>query len=158
VIVNVFDDNWDEQRCGPEYAWSRTGIGRRLGGDLLGASVYELPPDRRSWPYHAHYANEELLIVLAGRPSLRTPTGQCELQPGDALIFRRGPEGAHQLINNSKAPSRFVVISTMRHPEIARYPDSGQLAVFAGAPPVPGERAPIELIFDEATAAAEPER
>jgi hypothetical protein len=30
----------------------------------------------------------------------------------------------------------------MRHPEIARHSDSNQLAVFAGAPPVPGERTP----------------
>jgi hypothetical protein len=81
------------------------------------------------------------------------------VQAGDAVIFRRGPEGAHQLINHSKTPSCFVVVSTMRHPEIARYPDSSQHAVFAGAPPVPGERAPIELMFDVATqAAAEPDR
>lgn len=120
MIVNLFDDDWDEQRLGQTYAWTRTGVGRRLGGELLGARLYELPPERRSWPYHAHYADEELLIVLAGRPTLRMPTGERDVRAGDAVIFPRGPEGAHQLINRSKTPGRFVAVSTMRHPEVAR--------------------------------------
>ena len=112
--------------------------------------MYELPRERRSWPYHSHYANEELLIVLAGRPSLRTPAGERELRAGDMTIFRRGPEGAHQLLNRFTPAARVVVVSTMLQPEIARYPDTGEFAIFAGAPPVPGERAPIELTFDPA--------
>ena len=94
MLVNLFQDDWDECGLGPGRAWSRAGVGRRLGGALLGASLYELPPDQESWPYHFHYANEELLIVLDGRPTLRTPECERELAPGDAAIFVRGPEGA----------------------------------------------------------------
>lgn len=111
---------------------------------------YQLPPGQRSWPYHAHYANEELLLVLDGRPTLRTPDGERELRAGDTAIFRRGPEGAHQLINGSNQPARFVMVSTIVHPEVAHYLDGDELGLFAGAPPVPGESAPTELPFRKA--------
>lgn len=35
----------------------------------------------------------------------------------------------------------------MIEPEIAHYLDSDKIGVFAGAPPVPGEDAPVELLF-----------
>ena len=41
-----------------------------------------------------------------------------------------------------------MMISTMIHPEVAQYPDSDKIGLFAGAPPVPGENAPTELLFD----------
>ena len=34
-------------------------------------------------PYHAHFGNEELLVVLGGRPTLRTERGEQLLAPGD---------------------------------------------------------------------------
>lgn len=150
MIVNLFSADWDEHRSGTGSAWSRAAVGRRLGGELLGASLYLLPAGRRSWPYHTHYGNEELLIVLDGHPTLRTPDGERELQAGDATIFRRGPEGAHEIVNRSDRPARFAIVSTMVQPDVAHYPDSDTIGVFAGAPPVPGETAPIELLFDAA--------
>jgi uncharacterized cupin superfamily protein len=153
MIINLLSDNWDELRTLPGYRWSRTGVGRRLAGELLGASLYHLPPAQRSWPYHCHYANEELLIVFDGRPSLRTPEGELELRAGDVAVFRRGPDGAHQLINRSERPTRLLIVSTMRQPDVGQYLDSGKIGVFAGAPPVPGEEAPVELIFREQDAA-----
>jgi uncharacterized cupin superfamily protein len=149
VIFNLFTNDWDEHRSNPGSAWSRAGVGRHLGGELLGASLYQLPPGQRSWPYHTHYGNEELLVVLDGRPTLRTPEGERELRAGDTTIFRRGPEGAHEIINRSDEPARFVMVSTMVHPEVAHYPDDDKIGLFAGAPPVPGENAPIELLFDQ---------
>jgi alcohol dehydrogenase (cytochrome c) len=37
--------------------------------------MYEFEPGNRLWPYHTHHANEEWLIVVRGRPTLRTPEG-----------------------------------------------------------------------------------
>ena len=85
MIFNSFSNDWDEHRPHPGSAWSRASVGRRLGGEMLGASLYHLPPGQWSWPYHAHYGNEELLVVLDGRPTLRTPHGEREreLRAGD---------------------------------------------------------------------------
>jgi uncharacterized cupin superfamily protein len=44
-------------------------------------------------------------------------------------------EGAHQVINTSDAPLRYLCISTMLEPEIAVYPDSGKTGYFAGVAP-----------------------
>jgi hypothetical protein len=60
--------------------------------------------------------------------------------------------GVGRVINRSDRPARFAMVSTMVHPEVAHYPDSDKIGLFAGAPPVPGENAPIELLFDTAHA------
>ncbi len=153
MTVSLLGDEWDEERAPrPGYGWKRLGLRRRVGGELIGASLYELPPGKALWAYHWHWANEELLIVVSGTPSLRTPAGERELAPGDTVLFPRGPDGAHQVRNRSGAPARVLILSTMIHPEIGEYPDSGKIVVAGGAPPTPGEDAPLELLFrkDEA--------
>jgi len=150
--VNLFGENWDEQRTRLGYTWRRRALRRPLGIELLGASLYELPRGQATWPYHWHWANEELLIVVAGALTLRTPEGERELATGDVVAFPRGPGGAHQIRNRSDATARILIVSTMLHPEIAEYPDSGKLVVAAGAPPTPGEEAPLELLFRKESA------
>jgi uncharacterized cupin superfamily protein len=145
VAVNLFGDDWDQEREAGGYALKRTGVGQRLGGELLGAGLFEVPPGKASGPYHNHWGNEELLIVLEGGPTLRTPEGERELRPGDVALFRRGPEGSHQVINRSAERVRFLMVSTTIHPEVGEYPDSGKVGVFGGAPPLIGEDAPLEL-------------
>ena len=48
-------------------------LGAAAGAQELGATLYELPPGTAVSPYHLHYGNEDLLIVLSGRPMVRTP-------------------------------------------------------------------------------------
>ena len=115
----------DQER--PGFTYRRARLARQAGGEHLGASMYEIPPGEASFPYHAHVANEELMLVFAGRPSVRTPSGWRELAPGDVVAFPAGEEGAHQVVNRSAAPARVLVVSTMIAPEIAFYPDSGKL-------------------------------
>ena len=150
-MVNVFDDDWDVEESQPGYTWKRMRTGRRLGGEMLGASVYELPPGAGTWPYHLHHGNEELLLVLEGTPTLRTPDGERELSPGEAVIFRRGPSGAHKVWNASDRPARVLIVSTMVEPEIGEYPDSGKFGLFAGVAPggVTDERTLEAFVGDE---------
>jgi uncharacterized cupin superfamily protein len=136
--LNVFADDWDEVHDERAFAVKRLRLGHRLGSELLGASVYELPTRQRSFPLHFHHANEELLIVLAGTVSVRTADRNRELGAGDALI-PRGPRGVHQVINRSSDTARVLVVSTMRAPDVAEYPDGGKIGVFA-QPPGSGRR------------------
>jgi len=145
--VNVFADDWDGEQSQRGFTWKRLRLGQRLGGELLGASVLELPPGERSFPYHLHHANEELLLVLEGAPTLRTPEGERELAPGDAAIFRCGPEGAHQVLNRSDRVARVLVVSTMVAPEIVEYPDSGKIGLFAGDAPGGSGEATLKGFF-----------
>jgi mannose-6-phosphate isomerase-like protein (cupin superfamily) len=67
------------------------GAKRLPRGDELGVTVYELGPG--SWlPFHVHHGAEEYLVVLRGRPTLRTGDGSRELAEGEAVHVPRGPD------------------------------------------------------------------
>jgi uncharacterized cupin superfamily protein len=122
--IDLFSDEWDDEVTRPGYERRDLWAAYRLGAEQLGASVYVLPPGQATWPYHWHYGNEELLVVLSGRPTLRDPDGELELGPGDTVLFKRGPEGAHKLDNRTEETARVLILSTTRSPEVLEYPDS----------------------------------
>ena len=134
-MENVYSDDFDGTAEHPGYRWDRMRLGRRLGAEMLGASVYVLPPGEKSFPYHLHHANEELLLILEGEVVVRSPDGEQRLGRGDTLVFVRGPSGAHQVTNSSNDPARFIMFSTMVEPEITEYPDNQNIGVFAGRAP-----------------------
>ncbi len=74
----------------------------------LSVGLYELEPGQKTFPYHWQYVEEEMLIVVD-----------------------RGPEGAHQLRNDTDGPVRLLMLSTPSQVEIAEYPDSEKIGVFA---------------------------
>lgn len=127
--VGIWADEWESRG---EEAWEGGGWSRRLPrGEKLGASLYELPPGTTGGLYHFHHGAEELLVVLRGRPTLRTPEGERMLEEGDVVAFRVGPEGAHQVLNRTELPVRYVMVSDRTSPEAVEYPDSRQLSVMA---------------------------
>jgi uncharacterized cupin superfamily protein len=67
------------------------------------------------------------LVVLRGRPTLRTPEGERELIEGDVACFARGGAGAHQVRNATEEPVRVLMLSTRIAPEIIEYPDSDKI-------------------------------
>jgi uncharacterized cupin superfamily protein len=125
-VVNLFEVRF-EPVDRPGGSFGDATLGPTLGCERLGASVYELEAHSRGWPYHWHHGNEEVLLVLAGRPTLRTPGGERELERGDCVLFRRGPEGAHAFWNDGDEPARVLMLSTRVTPEIVTYPDSGKI-------------------------------
>jgi uncharacterized cupin superfamily protein len=126
--ANVWSDDW-ELESDEEWAADRTT--RLPRGEKLGASLYEIDPGGTSGLYHFHHGAEELLVVLRGRPTLREPAGERELGEGEVVHFVRGPEGAHQLLNRTEEPVRYLMASTRPSPEAVEYPDSRQLSVMA---------------------------
>ena len=72
------DDETDPD--GYKTAYDR--IGPKVGGDKLGATHYLIRPGQHLCPYHYEYAEEEWLLVLEGRPSVRHPGGTDELREG----------------------------------------------------------------------------
>ena len=119
--MNIWDDEWGEQ--GEDWSGGG-GRSKRLvaSGPVLGASLYEL--DRGNFAlYHAHHGSEELLIVLRGRPTLRTPDGERQLEEGEVVHFPAGPDGAHGLRNDTDEPVRYVMAGTRTSPEVVEYPD-----------------------------------
>jgi uncharacterized cupin superfamily protein len=89
-----------------------------------------LPPGQSICPYHWEAGDEEWLIVLTGRPTLRTPDGERDLGPLDSVCFSEGPDGAHKVTNRSEETLRVAILSTRREPAIAVYPDSNKVGVW----------------------------
>ena len=131
-IVNLNGPlEWDNENDRDGYRHRMAAVGRRLGASLLGGSVYELPPGEKSWPYHYELGCEEWLIVLSGRPTLRSPDGERELEPGDLAVFPEGPDGAHLVENRSDEPCRVLILSSKSPLAIVHYPDSGKVGLWS---------------------------
>ncbi len=107
-------------------------VGPGLGAKQTGTSVYELPPGQALCPYHYEYAEEEWLLVLEGRPTLRDPDGSAELEPWDLVFFTTGPEGAHRVDNETSETVRVMMYSTLIYPAATVYPDSDKIGVWTG--------------------------
>jgi len=107
-------------------------FGPTLGAEKMGASLYELPPGQSICPYHYEYPDEEWLLVLEGRVTVRHEGGEMELGRGDLVCFPPGPEGAHKVTCLGDDTARVVMISTKETPAVAVYPDSGKIGIWPG--------------------------
>ena len=107
-------------------------MGPLVGASDLGATVYELPPGQAVCPYHYEYGEEEWLVVLEGRPSVRHPRGTEQLEPWDTVCFARGPDGAHGVRNETQETVRILMFSTVKYPTATVYPDSDKVGIWTG--------------------------
>src|SRR3954467_8904115 len=122
------DDETDP--AGFKTAYDR--IGPKVGGDKLGATHYLIRPGQHLCPYHYEYAEEEWLLVLIGRPTLRHPDGESELEPWDMLMFETGPAGAHGIYNRTDESVRVMMWSSVITPAATVYPDSDKIGIWTG--------------------------
>jgi uncharacterized cupin superfamily protein len=127
VVVNINDPEFDEPRERAGFQVARARLGYQLGTERLGLSLWELPAGQAAYPYHYHLGEEEIVVVVAGAPSLRTPDGWRVLREGEVVAFPRGDGGAHQLANHSEETVRFLALSTNGEPDIVLYPDSSKV-------------------------------
>jgi uncharacterized cupin superfamily protein len=105
------------------HTWWAARVGDRVGGERIGATLYELPEREQTWPYHFHHGVEEWLYVVSGAPTMRTPEGERALHPGDLICFPTGAKGAHSV----RGPGRVLMLSANQTPSISVYPDSDKL-------------------------------
>ncbi|MEA2383775.1 MAG: hypothetical protein QOH72_3746 [Solirubrobacteraceae bacterium] len=128
-MANVYEPDWDVERDEPPYRWRRSRIGRQAGARQLGASLFEVAPGASTFPLHIHHANEEMLVVVAGRPTLQTLSESRQLAVGEVVACPAGREGAHRLTNDTDEPVRVLVVSTMHAPDINEFPETGEFWV-----------------------------
>lgn len=127
AITNIRTADLQDREAPAGFRSRRARIGYDLGTEAIGASIWEVPPGEAAYPYHFHLSDEELVIVLSGSPSLRTPEGIRDLEEGDAVRFPLGEEGAHQLLNRTQEVVRFLSVSSSGRPDIVVYPDSDKI-------------------------------
>jgi uncharacterized cupin superfamily protein len=127
--LNVFETTEWERNIGGARGIR---VGAAAGARELGCTLYELDPGGQAAPYHMHHGNEELLIVLDGVLDLRTPDGTREVTKGAVVAFPAGGAGAHRVRNAADTPARYLIVSTMRFPEVAEQLDTGTVLALKG--------------------------
>lgn len=147
-MPNIYDPDFDELRDRDGFRARRARIGYALCSERLGISLWELPAGEAAYPYHVHLTEEEALIVLSGRPRLRTPSGWRQLEEGEVVSFPAGPDGAHQLHNTTDETVPFLAMSTNGDPDVVLYPDSGKVSAAERRPDGSG----LKLYFREGDA------
>jgi uncharacterized cupin superfamily protein len=147
-VSNVDEIAWEEGLShGSRFASRRKALAAQTGGRSIGCTLYEVAPGKRAFPMHAHLANEEAIFILEGEATMRIGDRQVPVRAGDYVSFLPGQEHAHQLVNTSVAPVRYMCMSTMRAPEVAFYTDSKKVGVRALKPE------PLRLLFKRTDAA-----
>jgi uncharacterized cupin superfamily protein len=125
---NVFDAAVSYDPSDPEpYRAGSARFGPAIGARRMGATVYELPPGQALCPYH-YESEEEWLLVLQGRLTVRHPEGEDVLGPGDMTAFPVGPAGAHKTTNDGTETVRLVMLATSDPVGYCVYPDSDKIA------------------------------
>lgn len=116
----------------PLYQSHTVGLSNGTVAKKLGFGFDIVPPGKRSCPYHFHYAQEELFVIIEGSGLLRVAGEMIPLQAGDVITIPAGPEYPHHILNTSDAPLKYLSISTQERPEVCEYPDSGKYGIFPG--------------------------
>src|SRR3989338_1701752 len=109
-------------------------VGYRMGSRKLGFNVTVIVPGRSAFPFHAHHANEEMFFVLEGRGTIRIGKDRHPIRKGDFISLPPGRRYAHQIVNTSTRPLRFLAVSTMELPEVGEYPESKDRRVHRHTP------------------------
>ena len=155
--INVLDElqlHRDEAPAPFSAEWSE--VGRYIGAERLGYGVMRLSRGESFCPYHWHTREEELFVVLAGAPTLRTPTATFDLRAGefenfsvfdaggadgfavaaiqaagDCVAFVTGERGSHRIWNDGDDPAIVLAIANTDAGDACYYPDSRKFVVEA---------------------------
>jgi uncharacterized cupin superfamily protein len=101
---------------------------KRPLGDLFGLTSFgvnhtRLAPGSASALRHAHSRQDELVYVLAGRPTLVTDAGETELSPGMCAGFKAGDGDAHHFVNRTGENVVLLEIGDRNAGDEVAYPD-----------------------------------
>jgi uncharacterized cupin superfamily protein len=126
LIRNMHDAPKEHWARAPLYENEGVSLSKGTAASKLGFRYETVPAGKRSCPYHFHYAQEELFIIIAGEGTLRVADELLPVKTGDVIVIPPGPAYPHQLINTSQVPLSYFSLSTKEYPEICEYPDSGK--------------------------------
>lgn len=89
----------------------------------------KLDSGKYSFPYHFHRNAEELIMIISGSMTIRTPKGFEIVKKGQIVFFEIGDTSAHQFYNHENVPCVYLDIRTTVGIDICEYPDSGKINI-----------------------------
>jgi uncharacterized cupin superfamily protein len=112
----------------PPYAWLSSPRLSELGKSKdLFFNMRKLDTGKYSYPFHYHHNAEEVLLILEGSATLRTPNGLEIVDKGDILFFEKGITSAHQLFNHTTEPCIYFDLRTNNGFDVAEFPDTNKV-------------------------------
>lgn len=133
LIRNFKTAATQHQTHGDKYDSHGAQLSGGTAATKLGYGVDTVPPGKRACPYHFHYAQEELFVVLEGEGTLRVAGELLPIRAGDVIVIPPGPDYPHHILNTSAAPLSYLSLSTREYPEVCEYPDSQKYLAYSRA-------------------------
>jgi len=134
-VLNISTANYTPlPALAPKYGAERWNVGNALGAQQLGMSVVKIPPGKAAFPYHNHYAIEEVFYILEGSGDMiygQNPVPK-PIKQGDIIVCRAGgPETAHQIRNSDATrPLVYLAVSTKAVVDYVEHPMSMKFCVW----------------------------
>jgi uncharacterized cupin superfamily protein len=134
-VLNIAQANYSPlPAMQPRYGAERWNVAAALGAQQLGVSTVRIPPGKAAFPYHNHYAIEEVFYILEGQGDIlygQNPVPRAVRQ-GDVIICRAGgPETAHQIRNSDATrPLVYLAVSTKAVVDYVEHPISQKFCVW----------------------------
>jgi uncharacterized cupin superfamily protein len=132
--INFNELDWVVSEHG-NFAAQRKSLSNATGAEKLGASLYQLQPGKKTFPFHCHFNNEEAILIIQGEGTLRLGDKQLAIKQNDYIALPAGEANAHQMINTSEQPLIYLCLSTMNEPDVMAYPDSNKIGLMSGSAP-----------------------
>lgn len=137
AIVNLSSildrsDARDENAHGDLFQATLGLVGKALGTSQIGMTLTVTPPGKAAWPRHFHHVNEEVILVLSGAGVLRYGDARYPLKSQDVVRIAPGTGIPFQVLNESEAELRYLVLSGLSQTDVFEYPDSGKLGLVTG--------------------------
>ena len=98
-------------------------LGDPFGLTNFGVNHTRLAPGAQSALRHAHSRQDELVYVLAGRPTLITDTLEEDLEPGMCVGWKAGSGEAHHLVNRTDQEVLLLEVGDRSPGDEVDYPD-----------------------------------
>ncbi|WP_437965624.1 cupin domain-containing protein [Sorangium sp. So ce260] len=129
--IDVESVPWEVWSKGSRFGSRYRHLTKAVMGDAyhVGVAIEELSPGKQSSPAHYHLLEEEHILILEGRATLRLGDETIEMSAGDYVCFPARQKAGHCLINTSDAPCRFLVIGEQKPDEVCVYTDSNKILV-----------------------------
>ncbi len=122
---------WEDHGKGQRFGIRFRELGEFGGGTHVGVCLEVLEPGKQSNPAHYHMLEEEHLLILEGKATLRLGERTYPMSAGDYVCFPAGQKAGHCLINHGSEPCRFLIIGERNPNDVMVYPDSDKVRVRA---------------------------
>ncbi|MGV8949834.1 MAG: cupin domain-containing protein [Cypionkella sp.] len=107
-------------------------LGDAAGLSQFGAHLERLPPGSGSSFRHWHEAEDEMVLILAGSPTL-IEDHATRLTPGAVLCWPAGQRIGHRLQNDSAHEALYLTLGTRLDRDVIHYPDHNLITHKDGA-------------------------